>query len=600
MRHTRATCALLAVMCAPVVAQNTPQRDPKSNDPRNTDPRVTQPGQPGTERTPTAGQRAWGMVVQAGTLMGANVHNLNNDKVGDISDLVVDPQTGHVVYGVLSHGGFLGIGDKLIAVPWQSFDIRQGDDANSVRVVLDTTKEKLEAAPNFKADEWPIVGRRDWAAKTHQYFNANSTADESGTGGWGRGSAFHEGWGKGKDVTIQGTVAKIEKKSLGKGMAEGMCATVQGADGQERLVTLGPAWYMTQQGQLKEGDKVTVQAREWPSGNATVTVAQSVTTDRGVLALREKDGGPVWDTYARAERGMGGPGAAGDASGAVYARASDLRGKDIQGTTDGGKQGKIGDIDDLAVDTKSGRIPFVIASFGGFLGLGDSKVALPWRALDLSGDGKMYTLNVDESKLKNAPKLSDKSIASLNDPAFRQQVYSYYGIQPFFATYEQPTDRGEKWDRSSPIAKAYSTTETVKVTGPVSKVTTENIRGMGQATVVTVDAPGGAQPIVLGPSWFLDRQDFRLSAGDKVTVTAVAADVDGKRTLLATDFDGPNGRVVLKSTAGEPRWDAWNMGAYQDMRGKDREAEMKREEKKIKEDAKDLRDKDRDRTGGGV
>jgi len=311
----------------------------------------------------------------------------------------------------------------------------------------------------------------------------------------------------------------------------------------------------------------------------------------------------VWDTYARAERGMGGPGGAGDASGSVYARASDLRGKDIQGTTEDGKQGKIGDIDDLAVDTKSGRIPFVIAKFGGFLGIGDSKVALPWRALDLSGDGKMYTLNVDENKLKNAPRLGDKSIATLNDPAMRQQVYSYFGIQPFFATYEQPADRsGDKWDRSGPMGKAYSSTQTVKVTGTVSKVSTENVRGMGQATVVTVDAPGGAQTIVLGPSWFLDRQDFRLSKGDQVTVNAVSADVDGRKTLLATDLDGPNGRVVLKGTGGEPRWDAWNMDSYNDMRGKDREEDMKREEKKIKEDAKDkLRDPNsgRDRTGGG-
>jgi hypothetical protein len=176
-------------------------------------------------------------------------------------------------------------------------------------------------------------------------------------------------------------------------------------------------------------------------------------------------------------------------------------------------------------------------------------------------------------------------------------------MRPFFATYEQPMDRaGEKWDRSSPIGKAYSSTETVKVTGTVSKVSTQDVRGMGQATVVTVDAPGGAQTIVLGPSWFLDRQDFRLNAGDKVTVNAVSTDVDGRKTLLATDLDGPSGRVVLKGQGGEPRWDAWNMDSYRNMRGQDREDQMKQEEKRIKEDAKDnLRDpnRGRDRTGGG-
>jgi sporulation protein YlmC with PRC-barrel domain len=574
MRNAHAMpCALLAVICAPVIAQNAPQRDLSQPDRQD---RISQPGRDFPTDRPA---RAEGPVLQAGNLLGADVHNLNNDKVGDISDLIIDPQSGYVVYGVLSHGGFLGIGDKLIAIPWHAFDKQPGDEPGSVRVFLDTNKDKLEAAPSFKADEWALVGRRDWSARTHRFFNTRPTTEEAGTGGWGRGSDFNKGWKDGKDVTIQGAVVRLERKSPDTGMGEGLLATIRDEAGQERLVNLGPAWFIQeQQTQLREGDRVTITGRQWARENATITVAQSVRTEHGTLTLRERGGEPVWDSFARAERpgmgaGRGGPADAGDGSGSVFVRASDLRGMDIRGMTENGTEGKIGDIDDLAIDLRSGRIPLVVASFGGFLGIGDSKVALPWRALDISADGKVYTLNIDETKLRNAPRLADNQWQSLNDPAFRQQVFSYFGVQPMFASPEQERMGGRRggWEAGGPLAQAYRSTQTVEVSGPISKVGTDDVPGMGRATVISIDAQGGTQTVVLGPSWFLDRQDFRLNKGEQVTIKAVKTEVNGKTMMLATDVDAPGGHIILRSPSGEPRWHAWHLDdAMGDNRGRDR------------------------------
>lgn len=66
-------------------------------------------------------------------------------------DLVLDPRTGRVAYAVLDFGGFLGIGNKLFAVPLESMTL----DTKAHRFVLDVDKERLENAPGFDKSDWP-------------------------------------------------------------------------------------------------------------------------------------------------------------------------------------------------------------------------------------------------------------------------------------------------------------------------------------------------------------------------------------------------------------------------------------------------------------
>lgn len=90
-------------------------------------------------------------LMSAGTIKEDSVKNLEDKDIGSIEELMINPETGKVEYAVLSFGGFLGIGDKYFAIPWEAMDI---DRENKV-LRLDVTKEHLENAPGFDKDNWP-------------------------------------------------------------------------------------------------------------------------------------------------------------------------------------------------------------------------------------------------------------------------------------------------------------------------------------------------------------------------------------------------------------------------------------------------------------
>ena len=89
--------------------------------------------------------------LRAGMLIGQTVINAGNETVGAINDLVFDAQgrIGTVIIGV---GGFLGVGQKSVGVPFGSLTF--SNDRKGVRMVtLDVTKEALLAAPDFKVTD---------------------------------------------------------------------------------------------------------------------------------------------------------------------------------------------------------------------------------------------------------------------------------------------------------------------------------------------------------------------------------------------------------------------------------------------------------------
>jgi sporulation protein YlmC with PRC-barrel domain len=90
-------------------------------------------------------------MLSASSLMGDGVRNSKGEDLGTIKDIVLDLDGGNVVYAVLSFGGFLGLGDKLFAIPWDSLDI----DMHNRVLVLDVPRDQLENAPGFDRENWP-------------------------------------------------------------------------------------------------------------------------------------------------------------------------------------------------------------------------------------------------------------------------------------------------------------------------------------------------------------------------------------------------------------------------------------------------------------
>lgn len=134
-------------------------------------------------------------LMGADTLIGDSVVNGQEANLGEIKEIMLDMRTGKVGYAVLSFGGFLGIGEKLFAVPWQALQL----DTVNKRFVLNVDRERLKSAPGFDPDRWPDMSDVGWATEVHTFYGTDQTA--SGIGG-----EWHPGMAAGAGGTAAGSV----------------------------------------------------------------------------------------------------------------------------------------------------------------------------------------------------------------------------------------------------------------------------------------------------------------------------------------------------------------------------------------------------------
>jgi len=250
----------------------------------------------------TSSERTLGTVEKANKVIGREVRNNSNQKIGKIDDLIVDLESGRVIYSVVSVGGFLGVGDRSVAIPTSVFT----EQGKQLRVDVD--KEKLMDAPHYAKDDTNQLSPA-FASKVNQYFGQSAP------------------------------------------------------------------WWENAAGQSEK-----------PFGNVH--------------------------------------------------RASDLMGMDIHNVSNQ----KIADVENVMVDLKAGRVPYVIISPDASSNLKNNLYALPPDALTLSSDGKNLITGVDEQKLASAPHFSKNDWPNFSDRSLGMKVYQYYGKQPYFQGGElQPT-----------------------------------------------------------------------------------------------------------------------------------------------------------------
>jgi sporulation protein YlmC with PRC-barrel domain len=91
-----------------------------------------------------------GGAIKASRVIGTTVKNSQNEKLGKVSDLLMDVESGRVVQVILASGGFLGINPNLTAVPPDTLS----HEAGQKYFLLDESREKLQAAPKFDAASW--------------------------------------------------------------------------------------------------------------------------------------------------------------------------------------------------------------------------------------------------------------------------------------------------------------------------------------------------------------------------------------------------------------------------------------------------------------
>jgi sporulation protein YlmC with PRC-barrel domain len=102
-------------------------------------------------------------------IIGSKVLNLDGEDIGEIREIAIDLTSGRVTYAVLSFGGFLGLGDKLFAIPWVSLIY----DASNGVFVLKADKQLLEKAPGFDKDKWPDMSDPTELSQIYVYYGAD-------------------------------------------------------------------------------------------------------------------------------------------------------------------------------------------------------------------------------------------------------------------------------------------------------------------------------------------------------------------------------------------------------------------------------------------
>jgi len=274
------------------------------------------------KKDPGAGeQRMNAFMVEK--IIGSKVINAKGETLGKIENLVVDIDTGRILYAVLESGGFLGIGDKLFPVPWESLAALPSEGI----FFLNRSKEQMEKAPAFDKKNLPNMGDMRWGEGIYKHYGLPGYEDRGPMGmGYGYGYGGYAGYGgyyggypnypgPGREdpykkifdsktiKTISGQVIKVDRvPEPGFGME--MRVTVF-TDKKEVLpVYLGPAFYIVGSEQAKHfkiGDQVTVSGSQATRGGEAFMIATTVKRGNEVLRLRDKDGAPEWIGWKKTE-----------------------------------------------------------------------------------------------------------------------------------------------------------------------------------------------------------------------------------------------------------------------------------------------------------
>ena len=258
-------------------------------------------------------------------IIGSKVINLKGETLGKIQNLVVDVDTGRIVYAVLESDGFLDIGEKLFPVPWGSLAALPAEGI----FFLNQSKEQMVKAPAFDKNKPPNMGDMRWGADVLKHYGAPYGYTQRGPFGYDYsyfadedyyGSSTPQSPGAGinpapriedpyqkifdsKTIkTISGKLVKIDQLSeFGFGLQ--MRLTVFVNKKEILPVYLGPAYYLVgpwQAKHLKLGDDVTVMGSLVKVKDEPLMIAASVRRGNTVLQLRDQEGNPEWFGWKKA------------------------------------------------------------------------------------------------------------------------------------------------------------------------------------------------------------------------------------------------------------------------------------------------------------
>jgi len=485
-----------------------------------------------------AESRQFGRIESARKLVGREVQTTQNQKVGELKDMVVDLESGRVLYGVISAGGFLGVGDELTAVsPGALTGV--GD-----RLTIDADKAKLTGAPRFTKDHEAKLSDEQFIKQVYQHFGEsvawegsfNNVHRVSDLIGMNVKNPSAQGVGEVKDLGIDLKAHRVAFAVLGAG-------GVLGAG--EKLYPMPPNAFTL--GSDKKSLVTNIDKEKLANAPAFNNDNWQTMANAGFLGRVYQHYGkqPYWDaqltptgrdqgrTYEqpdnprrntnddnngiRARRGQS------VRAGAEFANIEQAR-RLIGMNVVNARSADLGKLTDFVVDLESGRVIYAVVDMKG---RGAAKAVAP-QSLSLGSDDKSLRFIGDESKLTGAPDFDVK--ADLHNTEFASRVYTHFNAeQNWFGT-------------SGKFGHVHKASDLLNM-----KVESSQNQNVGQVQDLTVDLPKGrVLYVILAAGPVLGRGDNLLA------IPPNALTAGGDRKTLVTGFD----KTMLE---GAPRFNRTNL-----------------------------------------
>jgi sporulation protein YlmC with PRC-barrel domain len=328
----------------PAAAQPAPGADGGAAPAEEGEALQTQPAQPTlTPQEPTI----------ATAFMGKSVYSSQDpqsDNIGEVNDLVIGPD-GKITHAIVGVGGFLGIGEKSVAVPFDQLQVAQ-NEGGEIRLIYAATREQLEAAPAYDAAAFDPEARAD-----------QQQAEAAGDAGAGAGADAGATAG---GVTPGLTPTPADTSAAGADTGAGNTNADNAAAG-------GNTGAPDPAGTDAAGTNTTVVEQQPVPANETDAPADTVVAPTGDAAA------PAADAAAPAQAPAAPPPGAFLNFDPNQTRASSMIGQEIYGPNNE----SIGEVSDLIVQ-EDGKTRAALIDVGGFLGIGEKRVSIPFDQITMA------------------------------------------------------------------------------------------------------------------------------------------------------------------------------------------------------------------------
>jgi len=250
-------------------------------------------------------------------IIGSAVINLEGKRIGTINDLVIDIDTGNIKYAALEFGGFMGFGDKLFAVPWQSLTAVPAEGI----FIIDQSETRLEKAPGFDKNNWPDINDKSWGAGIYEFYRHHLPSPKAAATAatpekqqlqnsyetypnyetepypystiWG--NVYEKLFDPKKIESVTGEILKVE-------VHDGLRLIIYSDAKKPVLVALGPDEYFEgQENLLKPGVKLTVTGSRVIIDDTPFLIATKIKGGNEQLRIRDDKGHPVWMSWQKIE-----------------------------------------------------------------------------------------------------------------------------------------------------------------------------------------------------------------------------------------------------------------------------------------------------------